>query len=577
MKELPAFRRGAGRSGPVISRIGGGAIGGKASGLQVIQDEIIPRIDRDEYPGFEVSVPRMVVLASGVFDLFMTDNELWKVVRTQPADDRLTQAFLRAELPPEIIGDLRALIEEVDTPIAVRSSSRLEDDLDHPFAGVYATKMIPNNERSVDDRFQRLLEAIRFVWASTFFSSARSAVAATGRSIEDEAMAVILQEVVGQRAGPRFYPCVSGVGRTYNYYPTGAARPNDGVVNLALGLGRTIVDGGRSWGFSPAFPKAPPPFNSISDLLKNTQTRFWSVNMGPPPVPDPMRETEYMTEAELGDAEEDGALRLLVSTYDAGSDRLDPGLGRRGPRALTFAPLVGSRLIPFNDLLRDILQASRDAVGGDVEIEFAVRLDREHGLPAQVGFLQVRPMRVGTEDVAVAEELLDGPTAVIASTHVLGNGIENRIKDIVFLDPDDFDPSTTHQVATELESINRDLVAKGRPYLLIGFGRWGTSDARLGIPVTWGQISGAKVIVEATLPEVNTDLSQGSHFFHNVLGFQILYLSVEHDGPWPIDWQWLRSCERVGAPGRVRHVCTSEPIEVRVDGHHMRGVVLRGG
>ncbi|MCD4749480.1 MAG: hypothetical protein K8R59_08895, partial [Thermoanaerobaculales bacterium] len=215
-------------------------------------------------------------------------------------------------------------------------------------------------------------------------------------------------------------------------------------------------------------------------------------------------------------------------------------------------------------------------MGGDVEIEFAIRLDRQHGLPAQIGFLQVRPMRVMTEEVEVAESLLEDGRTVIASTHVLGNGVREDIRDIVFLDPDLFDQDKTFEIAAELEGLNRELVEEGRPYILIGFGRWGTSDVRLGIPVTWGQISGAKVIVEATLPEVNTDLSQGSHFFHNVLGFRILYLSVEHDGRWPIDWSWLRSCPRVGGSGRVVHVRTEKPVQVRVDGRNGRGVIFHG-
>ncbi|MEN8162537.1 MAG: PEP/pyruvate-binding domain-containing protein [Acidobacteriota bacterium] len=575
MTGVPVFGRSGDRDRPAVTRIGGGGLGGKAAGLYLIQEEVIPRIDADATLGFSIGVPPMVVLGTDVFDRFMADNRLWTLIASEPPDDRVALAFQRAEMPVEFVGDLRALAESMTTPLAVRSSSRLEDDLDHPFAGVYATKMVPNNAFSPDERFRSLVEAIKFVWASTFFASARSAVAAAGKAPRDEKMAVILQEVVGQRAGNRFYPCVSGVGRTYNFYPSGAAKPSDGVVNLALGLGRTIVDGGRSWGFSPALPKAPPPFNSVGELLKNTQIRFWAVNMGPAEVPDPLRETEYLIGAGLAEAEADGALRFLVSTYDAGSDRLDPGLGRHGPRALTFAPLVASRLIPFTDLMRQMLEASRQVLDQDVEIEFAVRLDRRHGLPADVGFLQVRPMRVVTEGIEVGEDLLDDPAAVIASTHVLGNGVEDGIRDVVFLDPDHFDPETTFDVAAELEGINRRLVAQDRPYILIGFGRWGTSDVRLGIPVTWGQISGAKVIVEATLPEVNTDLSQGSHFFHNVLGFRILYLSVEHDGPRPIDWAWLRSRPRVPGTERVIHCRTEQPLVVRVDGRNMRGVILR--
>ena len=249
MRDVPTFGRSGGLDRPAVSRIGGGSLGGKAAGLHLIQERIIPEINEDAALGFNVSVPRMVVLGTDVFDRFMADNGLWDFVASEPSDDHVALHFQRGEMPAEFVGDLWTLVEGMTTPLAVRSSSRLEDDLDHPFAGVYATKMVPNNAFSPDQRFRFLVEAVKFVWASTFFASARSAVAAVGKNFHDEKMAVILQEVVGQRVGNRFYPCVSGVGRTYNFYPSGAAKPSDGVVNLALGLGRTIVDGGRSWGF----------------------------------------------------------------------------------------------------------------------------------------------------------------------------------------------------------------------------------------------------------------------------------------------------------------------------------------
>ena len=574
-KSLPRFDRRFFDGENRFSRIGDGEIGGKASGLLLIENEILAAMDPADSPYVEVSVPTSTVLTTEVFDRFMERNVLEEVAFSDLPDERIAHAFQNAELPAEFVGDLRALISCVHTPLAVRSSSLLEDALDHPFAGVYGTKMIPNNQIEEDPRFTHLEEAIKFVYATTFFAESKAYLRSIGRELGEEKMAVIIQEVIGQIAGERFYPCVSGVARSHNYYPTGHARGPDGVVSLALGLGKTIVDGGFSWSFCPAYPKAPPPFNNTGDLLKNTQTRFWAVHMGDPPPHDPIRETEHMVEAELGIAETDGVLRYLVSTYDPASDRLNPGLDSSGPHALTFAPLIGSRLMPFNDLIRQLMDRAEDVLESPVEIEFAINLDRNDALPARLGFLQVRPMMVTGERVDIAREELDGPSVLLASEIVLGNGTRDDLCDIVFITPEAFDTAQTLTIAKEIEGINRELVREKRNYLLIGFGRWGTSDPPLGVPVAWGQISGARVIVEATLPDVQPDLSQGSHFFHNLLSFQVLYLSVEHHGAHQIDWDWLGRQPAVRQTAHCVHVRTEHPLRVRVDGSNGMGVIDR--
>jgi hypothetical protein len=570
---VPRFSREFFGAKDTFTRIGDGALGGKATGLLRVREEILSKLHPEEFPYIEVSVPTAAVLTTEVFDSFIKRNRLEELTQADVPDDRIAHLCQHAELPAEHVGDLRGLISNVHTPLAVRSSSLLEDDLNHPFAGVYGTKMIPNNEIDEDARFTRLDEAVKFVFATTFFAEARDYLASIGQPPGSEKMAVIIQEVVGQRSGDRFYPCVSGVARSHNFYPTGHAKASDGVVTLALGLGKTIADGGLTWSFSPAFPKAPPPFNDLGELLKNTQTRFWAVHMGDPPEHDPIRETEYLVTEGLAEAEADGALRYLVSTYDSSSDRLNPGLDIRGPRALTFAPLVSSRLLPFNDLLKRLLDLSKDALGGEVEIEFAINLDRRDALPARVGFLQVRPMMVGVERIEIARADLHDDSAILASETVLGNGARNDIEDVVFIRPEAFEPKETPNIAKELEHINRSLVNEGRRYLLVGFGRWGTSDPWLGIPVAWGQISGARVIVEATLPEVQPDLSQGSHFFHNLLSFHVLYLSVVHHGPYRIDWQWLDRQPVVQATDHVTHVRLENALDIRVDGTNGRGVI----
>jgi hypothetical protein len=573
--ELPRFEREFIGAEHGLTRIGSGAIGGKASGLLRINTEILNRLDRERFPFIEVTVPTATVLATDVFDAFIERNGLMELALSNRSDDRIAHAFQRAELPAEHVGDIRALISCVHTPLAVRSSSLLEDDLDHPFAGVYGTKMIPNNEIGEDARFARLDEAIKFVYATAFFAESKAYLQSVGLSPGAEKMAVIVQEVIGQRANDRFYPCVSGVARSHNFYPTGHATAEDGVVTLALGLGKTIVDGGLCWSYSPAYPMAPPPFNDMGELLKNTQTRFWAVHMGARPPHDPIRETEYLVQAGLAEAEADGTLRYLVSTYDPGSDRLNPGLDAHGPRALTFAPFLGSRLMPFNDLVRNLMDLAADALAAPVEIEFAINLHRRDALPARLGFLQVRPMMVGGGGVDVALDELFGDRVVLASTRALGNGRRDDLLDVVFMAPGAFDPAATRVTAKDLERINLELVHESRQYLLIGFGRWGTSDASLGVPVAWGQISGARVIVEATLPEVQPDLSQGSHFFHNLLSFRVLYFSVEHHGPHEIDWGWLSNQEVIRSTPRVTHVRLERPLEVRVDGVTGRGVIIR--
>ena len=577
----PAFDRKFLESDENFTVIGGGALGGKAKGLGFIKRILAAACPAGTFTDVEVSIPRLTVIATDVFAEFMERNRLHEIVRADVPDDRIAHAFQKAELPALIVGDLRALIAGTHTPLAIRSSSLLEDALNHPFAGTYATKMIPNNQPNVAARFQRLVEAIKFVYASTFFRDARNYRRAIGQPDADERMAVIVQEVVGRRLGERFYPTISGVIRTYNFYPTGPARPADGVVNLALGLGKTIVDGGITWTYSPAFPRHSPPYASVQDLLKNSQTTFWAVHMGPPPPYDPINEAEYLVQGDLGDAEYDGVLRFIASTYSAESDRLTLGTGVAGPRVLNFAPILDLEDIPLNRIIERVAAACKDAVGSDVEIEFAMTLG-EGGTQAaakeralhRFGFLQLRPTRVADELVEVGADELKGPAVLVATETVLGNGTYDNICDIVYVRPEVFEAKNTGAIAAQLDAINQRLVSEDRFYILIGFGRWGSSDPWLGIPVTWPQISNARVIVEATLPEMNVDPSQGSHFFHNMTSFRVQYLTVRHDRPQRIDWDWLARLPAVAESELLRHVRAPAPLRVKVDGRAGRGVIL---
>ena len=550
--------------------IGSGSLGGKAQGL-VQLDRIIERLFPDGmFEGIEVSIPSLAVIRTDLFETFIKRNRLEEIAGSDEPDRRILMAFQEASLPTEVLGDLLALIEHVHTPLAIRSSSLLEDKVNHPFAGIYQTKMIPNNQIDSDARFRKLTEAIKFVYASTFTKAARDYRRALPEKDLKEAMAVIIQEVVGKRYGNRFYPELSGVARSYNFYPVGASKPRDGVVQLALGLGKTIVDGGRCWTYSPALPQSPPPFASPDEMADNTQNSFWAVTMAAPKEYNPLVETEYLIQVPVPDAEQDGTIDRLVSTYNFQTERLSMGTADSGARILTFAPLLVLNSLPINDLILKVVHACEDALKAPVEIEFGMTFN-----PPRFACLQVRPMLVSTERVDIDLLRFDKDQILLTSGSVCGNGEEKGISEIVYVKPERFDAKNSRQIARELEVMNHTIVKRGGSMLLIGFGRWGSSDPWLGIPVTWGQISSARSIIEATLPSMTIDLSQGSHFFHNLVSFGISYFSVSHEDSASIDWQWIARQEVVQESRFVRHVRPAAPLIIKVDGRVGRGVILK--
>ncbi len=570
---LPFSRSSFLNSEKKITYIGTGSMGGKAQGLIDIDKVLKNDINVEMYNNITVDIPAMTILRSDIFDVFMKQNSLYEIAFSDASDDRIAHAFQKSTLPFEVLGDLRSLITQVHTPLAVRSSSMLEDSQHEPFAGIYGTKMTPNNQPDTTSRFNKLVEAIKYVYATTYFKVAKDYMRATTHSTEDEKMSVIIQEVIGEKHDSRFYPGLSGVARSYNYYAFGNSSSEDGIVNLALGLGKTIVDGGLSWSFSPTYPKADPPFGSISDMLKNTQNDFWSVNMGKASAYDPVNETEYMINDNIIVAEDDNTLKYVASTLDSKSGRIITGIGKKGPRLLNFAPILRLDNIPLVGLISNMLKACEKAVGATVEVEFAMTFHNDK--PHRLGFLQVRPMVVSTEEVEVKPDELKGDYVLCSSVSVLGNGTNNAIADVVYVKVNDFDAALTYKVAADLEKVNNKLMSEKRPYLLMGYGRWGTSDAWAGIPVDWGQILGAKVIVEAPLTGMNSELSQGSHFFHNVTGFGVLYFSIPYSGEFPVDWDWLNKQKSEMETDLIRHVKLDKPLNVKVDGKTGRGVICK--
>jgi hypothetical protein len=556
----------------VFQVIGDGGIGGKAHGLARMH-EILQKTFPKGFEGIRVDIPQMTVLGSGVFERFMERNKLWEKALEASDDTIVALLFQKASLPEEVVGDLLSLISRMHTPLAVRSSALLEDSLNEPFAGVYESKMIPNRSFDSQMRFRQLAEAIKFVYASMFQRKARSYFKVIGRDVRSERMAVIIQEMVGERYEDYYYPSIAGVIRSLNFYPTGNALPENGVVQLALGFGKTIVDGGKAWCYSPKYPAAPPPYNTLRELLLNTQTKYWAVNMGAVTEYDPTRETEYLTQHDIDEAEPMGGLDEIASTYDVESDRIVTGIYGRGPRLLNFAPILHGAGLPLNALISRLLLLAEERLGARVEIEFALNYNPAREVPPRLGFLQVRPLAISAETVDLGK--VPGSRTVVLPDHTMGNGAASGIEDIVFLKREAFQASETRQIAGEMDSINDALVDSGRKYLLIGFGRWGSSDPWLGVPVSWSQISGARAIVEATLPEMSPDFSQGAHFFHNMFSHGVFYLSVQSEGAKKIDWEWIEAQRTIMETRHVRHVRVREPLSIRVDGRIAQGVVHR--
>ncbi len=556
--------------------IGDGQIGGKAQGLALMNKAIGAVFPESRFGKISVNIPTLTVVTTQHFDHFMDQNDLYDIALSDASDERIAHHFQRAQLPADLTGDLMALINKVHTPLAIRSSALLEDSMDTPFAGMYATKMIPNNQSDNRIRFQKMVEAIKFVYSSTYFAGVKSYFKATGLDLREEKMAIIIQEVVGLVHNKRYYPDISGVARSYNFYPTGYAEPEDGAVDLALGLGKTIVDGGRVWSYSPSYPAAFPPSSSPRELLKITQTEFWAVNMGSIPVYDPIKEEEYLVRLDLQDAEYDNTLRSIVSTYDAASDRITIGAGVRGPRLLSFAPLLDFEMLPLNDLIKKLMETCETVARSKVEIEFAMTIDNTGEKPPRFGILQVRPIALSHEEVNLESADPNANDTLMYSENVLGNGVSGNIKDIVFVKPESFNLKYSKKIATEIGVFNKQMLADGIPYLLIGFGRWGSSDHWLGIPVNWGEISGAKVIVEVMLPGMSIDLSQGSHFFHNLSNLGVHYFSLKHSvGGNVLDWEWLDRQEVIGESDFVKHIRFDSPLSVKVDGRKKMGVIKK--
>jgi CheY-like chemotaxis protein len=555
-------------------RIGSGSLGGKARGLAFVRHLLRTRRITKRFAGVKISVPPAVVIATDLFDQFLAENNLSDFALHCDDDSEIQQRFLDSPLPIPLQDNLKAFLEEVRYPLAVRSSSLLEDSQYQPFTGVYETFMLGNQQARLQTRLDELSEAIKRVYASTFSQHAKAYVRATPYRLEEEKMAVILQQVVGTLHGQRFYPDFSGVVRSHNFYPVEPMTFADGIAAVALGLGRTVVDGGKCINFCPRYPRNLLQFSSVEDILANTQTEFCALELdgvAHGAGPGHLRELRFGLDV----AEADGTLDAVGSTYSADNHAVYDGLSRQGSRVVTFAPMLKHGIFPLAQILEVLVRAGEDALGNPVEIEFAVSLQRGEE-PADFGFLQIRPLTLARDHQDLAVGDVDPQQLLCRSTKVLGNGRIENLHDIVMVDSQRFERSRSREVAEAVAHFNATLNAENRPYLLIGVGRWGSNDPWLGIPVEWDEISGARAIVEAGFRDFRVTPSQGSHFFQNLTAFQVGYFTVNPDaGEGSIDWQWLADQPAVEEQGCVRHLQFTQPLRVVMNSRTSQGVIFK--
>jgi len=560
-----------------FARIGGGSIGGKARGMGFLNMVLNSDGIENRYPGVRVFVPCAVVIGTEVFDQFLDMNDLHVFALNCPDDATIARKFVEAEkFPAEVVARLREFLGIITEPIAVRSSSLLEDSQYQPFAGVYETYMLPNNDHDISARLEETLRTIKLVYASTFYRKAKEYMKATVYRLEEEKMAVAIQKMVGSRRGKRYYPEIAGVGRSYNFYPIPPQDPEDGVVSVALGLGRMVVEGGTSVKFSPGHPEHLPQFITVKDTLENNQHQFFALDMSPGRIDRASTQDDRVGLYDLSVAEEDGTLSRVGSVYSPENDAIYEGISRPGIRLVTFQAFLKDPTVPFPEILSNVLRLAGSAMGTPVEIEFAVNFSSRESELSEIGLLQLRPLVVNREPGVVDPSSIPQDRLLCASDQVLGNGVIDDIRDIVYVDFNLFDRGKSREVALEVERLNAKLVSEGRPYLLIGVGRWGSMDPWLGIPVRWDQIAGARVIVESSFRDLEVVPSQGSHFFQNLTAFMVGYLCVgTREGQGLLDWEWLASRPAEEVLAFTRHLRFEKPVVVNMDNRARRGVILK--
>lgn len=556
-----------------FARIGDGSLGGKGRGLAFLDNIIKTHPEFNEFEGVKVSIPKTVVLCTDVFDQFMDNNNLYQLALSDAPDEEILQAFIKAQLPDQFIDDFKTFFEAIRHPIAIRSSSLLEDSHYQPFAGIYSTYMIPYLDDK-DEMLRMLAAAIKSVYASVYFKDSKAYMTATRNVIDQEKMAVILQEVVGKQYGDHFYPNFSGVLRSINYYPLGYEKSEEGIASLALGLGKYIVDGGQTLRVSPYHPTQVLQTSDMEIALRQTQTQFYALDMKRVGVDFKVDDGFNILKLKVKDAENDGALNFIASTYDANDRVIRDGLYDGGRKIVSFNGVLRHGVFPLPELLKLSMHHGADSMRRPVEIEFACTLNDDR--TGEFYLLQIRPI-VDSKQV-LDQDIMTIPDdkCLLRSHNSLGHGVSDDIVDVVYVKTDEnFTASDNPVVAMEVERINKKFLADGKNYVLVGPGRWGSSDSWLGVPVKWSHISAAKLIVETTLKNYSVDPSQGTHFFQNLTSFGVGYFTIdENKGMGFFRKEILDAMPAVEETPHVRHVRFSKPLHIMMDGMKQEGLVI---
>lgn len=557
-----------------FARIGEGSLGGKGRGLAFIGYMVKTHLELNNNQDFPVTTPKTVVLCTDIFDEFMEANNLYPVALSEQEDEMILKHFLAAKLPKRLVSDFLVFFEAIDAPVAIRSSSLLEDSQYQPFAGIYSTYMIPH----VNDKYEmvRLLNnAIKAVYASVFYKDSKAYMSATQNLIDQEKMAIVLQEVVGSQYGSLFYPAISGAARSINYYPIGNEKPEDGIVNMAFGLGKYIMDGNIGLRFSPLHASNILQVSSLELALTDTQTRFYALDLNSVTKDFTIDDGFNLLKLRLREAEKEGPLRYVASTYDPQDQIIREGFYEGGRKIVSFANILQHGMFPLAEIMDKLLKAGQKEMGRPVEIEFAVDIKDQQFASFYV--LQIRPIVDSREVVHEDLERLDPADTVLFSRNALGNGISNDVYDVVYVKTASFNASKNGLIAREIESLNSRFAAAGTNYVLVGPGRWGSSDPWLGIPVKWPHISQARVIVESGMENYRIEPSQGTHFFQNLTSFGVGYFTVnpftENDGFF--DEEFLNAQPAVDETEFIRQVHFDRPIVIKINGKKRVGVVMK--
>jgi hypothetical protein len=558
-----------------VMRIGEGSFGGKGRGLAFLSN-FIENIDFETIiPDLNISIPATSIIGTAEYTHFIEANDLFTLVLEEEENEEvIKQAFLNASMSEELELQLRDYVNNMNKPLAVRSSGLFEDSMVQPFAGVYSTYVIPNNHPDAEVRFKQLCTAVKLVYASVFSPSARAYFKAVNYKVEEEKMAVIIQELVGQRSGDRFYPHFSGVAQSYNYYPFSHMKPEDGFAVLAVGLGIYVVGGEKAFRFCPRHPHLE--MNTINDQIKDSQTHFYSLSLDNNDFElGQSGEEATLQRLPIKEAEEDGTLRHCASVYDYQYDRIVNDFSHKGPRVVNFANIIQYDYLPLSGTLDMLLRFFRDALGSPVEIEFAVDMDKGRRNLPTLYLLQIKPLIRVENHADINLDQIDPQQVLLQSNKGMGNGCIEYVKDVIYMDITKFDRTKTDLMAREMEELNKMMVLDNKEYILIGPGRWGTRDKFTGIPVLWSQIAKARVIVEMGLPNFPLDASLGSHFFHNVTSMNVGYFSIQHTSKneW-VNLDILAQQKVVHETHYFKHVEFEQPLKILMNGKEQKAVVI---